>query len=76
VESLTDQDPKIGAILPWLARSWDVSEDGLVYTFALCHCVTFSNGTPFNADAVRIAFDANKTLAAEVPGRFDVPHRL
>ncbi len=70
VESLTDQDPKTGAILPWLAKSWNVSEDGLAYTFVLRQGVTFSNGTPFNAEAVRTAFDANKALAAKVPGRF------
>ncbi|MBK5107698.1 MAG: hypothetical protein JJE12_06185 [Anaerolineales bacterium] len=35
-----------------LAESFDVSEDGLVYTFHLRDGVTFPDGTPFNADAV------------------------
>ncbi len=36
---------------PDLAKSWDVSADGLTYTFHLQSPVTFSDGTPFNADA-------------------------
>jgi ABC-type transport system substrate-binding protein len=37
---------------PGLAESWDISEDGLVYTFHLRQGVTYHDGTPFNADAV------------------------
>ena len=51
-DSLTDQDPKTGKIVPWLASSWTVSTDGLSYTFHLRSGVTFSNGKPVNADAV------------------------
>lgn len=40
-----------------LAESWDVSEDGLVYTFHLRQGVRFHDGTPFNADAVKFNFD-------------------
>jgi peptide/nickel transport system substrate-binding protein len=36
---------------PDLAKSWDTSADGLTYTFHLQTGVTFSDGTPFNADA-------------------------
>ena len=35
-----------------LAESYDVSEDGLEYTFYLRDGVVFPDGTPFNADAV------------------------
>jgi peptide/nickel transport system substrate-binding protein len=41
-----------GAFHPSLAESWDLSPDGLTYTFRLRHDVTFHDGTPFNADAV------------------------
>jgi peptide/nickel transport system substrate-binding protein len=37
---------------PGLAESWDISEDGLTYTFHLRQGVTYHDGTPFNADAV------------------------
>ncbi|GEM34016.1 peptide ABC transporter permease [Nocardia neocaledoniensis NBRC 108232] len=58
VDSLTDQDPKTGAITPWLARSWEVSPDAKVFTFRLADGVTFSDGTPLTADSVRDTFDA------------------
>lgn len=37
---------------PALATSWEVSKDGLAYTFHLRRGVTFHDGTPFDADAV------------------------
>jgi ABC-type transport system substrate-binding protein len=39
-------------IRPGLAESWEISEDGLVYTFNLRQGVNFHDGAPFNADAV------------------------
>lgn len=47
-----------GEIIPWLARDWDISEDGTVYTFYLRDDVHFSDGTKFNAKAVKQNFDA------------------
>ena len=40
--------------VPGLAESWEVSDDGLTYTFHLRHDVTFQDGTSFNAEAVRV----------------------
>jgi nickel ABC transporter nickel/metallophore binding protein len=42
-----------GTIVPWLAESWDVSEDGLTWTFHLREDVSFHDGTPFDAEAVK-----------------------
>ena len=42
---------------PGLAESWEISNDGLSYTFDLKQGVTFHDGTPFNADAVKFNFD-------------------
>lgn len=39
-------------IEPGLAESWTVSKDGLMYTFILRKNIQFTDGTPFNADAV------------------------
>lgn len=40
-------------LVPGLAESWDVSPDGLAYTFRLRKGVKFHDGTPFNAAAVQ-----------------------
>lgn len=40
------------SFVPSLAKSWEISEDGLVYTFHLCEDVVFSNGSPLTASDV------------------------
>jgi len=44
-------------IVPELARSWEVSKDGLTWTFKLQAGVVFQDGTPFNAEAVKFNLD-------------------
>lgn len=43
-------------IVPSLAKSWEVSEDGRTYTFHLRENVTFSNGSPLTAYDVKYTF--------------------
>jgi peptide/nickel transport system substrate-binding protein len=62
VDSLTDQDPKTGKILPWLATSWSESADAKTYTFTLRNGVTFSDGEKLDAAAVKTAFDGIEKL--------------
>jgi peptide/nickel transport system substrate-binding protein len=57
-DSLTDQDPETGKIVPWLATGWQISPDGLAYTFTLRDGVTFADGAPLDAAAVKANFDA------------------
>ncbi len=52
-DTLVYQDPATGEFVPGLAERWEVSDDGRVYTFHLRRGVTFHDGTPFNAEAVR-----------------------
>ncbi|WP_051216240.1 ABC transporter substrate-binding protein [Microbacterium gubbeenense] len=52
---------------PWLAESWDVSDDGTVYTFHLREGVTFSDGAPLNAAAVVANFDHMRDPATKSP---------
>ncbi|MFN8460291.1 MAG: ABC transporter substrate-binding protein [Anaerolineales bacterium] len=43
---------------PLLAESWEVSDDGLAYTFHLRSGVKFHDGEPMNAAAVKASIDA------------------
>ncbi|EIP99381.1 ABC-type dipeptide transport system, periplasmic component [Opitutaceae bacterium TAV1] len=52
LESLVRVDTTTGEIIPNLALSWDISDDGLRYTFHLRHGVAWSDGKPFTADDV------------------------
>lgn len=45
------------APVPWLAESWDVSEDGLTYTFHLKKGVLFHDGTELTAEDVTFSMD-------------------
>ncbi|WP_141432546.1 ABC transporter substrate-binding protein [Bacillus sp. 03113] len=49
-------------IIPQLAKSWTTSEDGKTWTFELNKGISFTDGTPFNAEAVKTSFErvANK----------------
>ncbi|HET6503963.1 MAG TPA: ABC transporter substrate-binding protein [Amycolatopsis sp.] len=69
VDSLVAQDPRTLEIKPWLAQSWEVSPDATTFTFHLRDGVTFSDGTPFDAAAVKANLDrivdpATKSLLA------------
>jgi len=46
-----------GAVIPGLAESWDISEDGLTYTFNLRDGVTFHDGTDFTAEDAVFSLD-------------------
>lgn len=56
-EGLVGTEPGTADPAPLLAESWDVSDDGLTYTFDLVEDVTFHDGTPFDAEAVCFNFD-------------------
>ncbi len=55
-EGLTRID-RSGKVQPALASSWDISDDGKVYTFHLRTGVQFHDGSPFNAFIVKASLD-------------------
>jgi peptide/nickel transport system substrate-binding protein len=46
-----------GAFTPWLATKWTANANDTSYTFTLRKGVTFSDGTPLTAEAVKYTFD-------------------
>jgi peptide/nickel transport system substrate-binding protein len=57
VETLVTFPDESTQIVPGLAESWAVSKDGLRYTFKLRKGVTFHDGTPFDAAAVKFSIE-------------------
>ncbi|OBA08170.1 peptide ABC transporter substrate-binding protein [Paenibacillus polymyxa] len=56
-DSLLEYKDGTTTVQPGLAESWEVSPDGLVYTFKLRQGVKFHDGTDFNAEAVVFNFE-------------------
>jgi peptide/nickel transport system substrate-binding protein len=44
-------------LVPWLATSWEANEDATAWTIELREGVTFQDGTPFDAEALKFNFE-------------------
>jgi peptide/nickel transport system substrate-binding protein len=58
------EEAGISHFVPGLAESWEVSDDGLVWTFKIREGVTFHDGTPCTAEDV--AWSLNWTIENEI----------
>jgi peptide/nickel transport system substrate-binding protein len=56
-ETLVKYDRDTLDIVPHLAESYDVSSDGLTYTFKIRPGISFTDGTPLDAAAVKLSID-------------------
>ncbi|PPA85661.1 ABC transporter substrate-binding protein [Brevibacillus laterosporus] len=57
METLVKYKKENTEVIPGLAEKWDITPDGKEYTFHLRKGVTFHDGTPFNAEAVKFNFE-------------------
>ncbi|AYE36207.1 peptide ABC transporter substrate-binding protein [Borrelia turcica IST7] len=64
---LTVRDTQTGGYKPGLAHSWDISDDGLTYTFYLREGLVWSDGVPITAEGIRKSYlrILNKETAAQ-----------
>jgi peptide/nickel transport system substrate-binding protein len=67
-EQLVMVDHEWGAS-PWLAKSWEVSEDGLTWTFILDERATWSDGVPVTSEDVKFTFEEwdRQQMARQMP---------
>ncbi|WP_177203436.1 ABC transporter substrate-binding protein [Marinospirillum celere] len=63
-----------GEVKPNLASSWEVSEEGRVYTFTLQPGVRFHNGQPFNAEVAAFSLERLLDPATQNPQRHLFAH--
>jgi oligopeptide transport system substrate-binding protein len=71
-EGLTQFDPKTARPIPGLAERWEISPDGLVYTFHLRTNLVWSTGEPITADDVVYSWirALNPATASDYAGQF------
>lgn len=60
-----------GTLAPDLAERYEVSKDGLTYTFVLKDDVTFQNGTPVTADDIVFTIDSIKDEVIKSPRKIE-----
>ncbi|MST91377.1 nickel ABC transporter substrate-binding protein [Ruthenibacterium lactatiformans] len=65
-----------GKIVPSLAKSWEVSADGLTYTFHLQEGVKFSDGSDLTAEVVKLNFDAIPVVMGQYNGSYGITGTL
>jgi peptide/nickel transport system substrate-binding protein len=59
-------------VIPWLAESWEVSDDNLTWTFSLAPGVLWHDGEPLTADDVAFSFAYFKEKQASYRWSFPV----
>jgi peptide/nickel transport system substrate-binding protein len=70
-DKLVDIDDGLN-IVPELSSQWEISEDGMTYTFSLVEGVTFHNGEAFNATAAKANFDRMLDDATASPRKSEI----
>jgi peptide/nickel transport system substrate-binding protein len=66
-EGLLDRDPETLEMVPLIAKSWEISEDHLTYTFHLRDDAKFSDGTPITAHDVKFTYDVIMDPKTDAP---------
>ena len=69
-DRLVEYDGGTTKLRPGLASSWDISSDGVTYTFHLRQGISFIDDTPFNAKAVKFSFDRLFSIGKAPSGLF------
>lgn len=65
LDTLLSENPDTGELEPYLAESWEVSEDARTFEFTLRDGVTFSNGEELTAEVVADNFETLWDLAEQ-----------
>ncbi len=71
-DSLLRVHPQSAALMPGLARDWQVSQDGRTFTFRLRPGVTWHDGQPFSATDVVFTLAVAGDPEGPSPYRFDL----
>ena len=76
-ETLVEVDPATSRIVPALASSWQMANDGATWIFMLRDGVRFHDGSPLDASSVAASFERGRTASAPAyRALFDDPPAL
>ena len=70
-DALTNYDPVTKAVVPWVAKDWDILQDGLTYTFYLNRGIKFHDGTELTAADVKFTVDRLEMLQDGIAQYFE-----
>lgn len=59
-ETLVEVDPDTNEVIPGMAKSWTVSDDGCTFTFEIPDNVKFTDGSPCTASDIKYTFERAK----------------
>jgi peptide/nickel transport system substrate-binding protein len=71
-EKLTVYDGESTKVIPGLAKDWQISDDGLTYTFQLKKGHHFADGSKVDANAVKFSFERTLEIAKGPSGLYSV----
>jgi peptide/nickel transport system substrate-binding protein len=64
-DSLVRYDPIGKQVIPWLVKEWEISDDGLTYTFKLNQGVKFHDGTDLTSSDVKYTMERTMTIGED-----------
>ena len=71
-DSLVQWKPGTNELIPWLAKEWEISDDGLTYTFKLREGVKFHDGTDLTASDVKFTIDRILDINEGIASKLEV----
>jgi len=75
-DPLLKYDPENASVSPWVAKSWEVSQDGLEYTFWLNEGIKFHDGTQLTSSDVKFTVQRLQQLKQAVAALFEDVDRI
>ncbi|HET7038146.1 MAG TPA: ABC transporter substrate-binding protein [Thermomicrobiaceae bacterium] len=75
-EGVMRADPATASPVGDLAKSWDISGDGITYSFTLNDGVTWHDGQPFSADDVKFTYDLMMNPKTKSPSTSELTERI
>ncbi|NEE04558.1 ABC transporter substrate-binding protein [Phytoactinopolyspora halotolerans] len=70
LDTLLARDPETGELIPNAAERWEYNEDGTLLTLTLRDGMTFSDGTPVDADAVVASMERTRETPGPVQSKY------